>query len=226
MIAETLAWLTDPGHWEGTGGIARRSLEHLQYTGTVILISLIIAVPFGWWIGHSGRFSGVVVGVSAAARALPTLGLITLFAVLMGIGVVPPLAALVILAIPSVLAGAFSGFDTVDPRVVDAARAQGFTTAQIVTRIEIPLGLPLLLGGIRTATLQVMSTATLAAYVGAGGLGRFVFLGLNTQQYAMMLGASVMVIVLTLLIDLALAGVQRAVVPHGQRLAATSPDSA
>ncbi|MGO1184014.1 MAG: ABC transporter permease [Micrococcaceae bacterium] len=217
MINETLAWLSDPDNWTGTGGIARRSLEHLQYTGAVVVLALLIAVPLGWWIGHTRRFSGVVVGVSAAARALPTLGLITLFAVLMGIGVLPPLAALVILAVPSVLAGAFSGFDTVDPRVVDAARAQGFTTAQIVLRIEIPLGLPLLLAGIRTATLQVMSTATLAAYVGAGGLGRFVFLGLNTQQYAMMLGASVMVIALTLVIDLALAGVQRAVSPHGVR---------
>lgn len=219
MIQETLAWLSDPGNWSGTGGIARRSLEHLQYTGAVVALALLIAVPLGWWIGHTGRFSGVVVGVSAAARALPTLGLITLFAVLMGIGVVPPLAALVILAVPSVLAGAFSGFDTVDARVVDAARAQGFTTAQIVLRIEIPLGLPLLLAGIRTATLQVMSTATLAAYVGAGGLGRFVFLGLNTQQYAMMLGASVMVIALTLIIDLMLAGVQRAAAPRGLRLA-------
>ena len=209
MINETLAWLSDPDNWTGTGGIARRSLEHLQYTGAVVVLALLIAVPLGWWIGHTRRFSGVVVGVSAAARALPTLGLITLFAVLMGIGVLPPLAALVILAVPSVLAGAFSGFDTVDPRVVDAARAQGFTTAQIVLRIEIPLGLPLLLAGIRTATL--------AAYVGAGGLGRFVFLGLNTQQYAMMLGASVMVIALTLVIDLALAGVQRAVSPHGVR---------
>lgn len=214
---QSLHWLAESSRWSGPDGIPIRTLEHLGYTALGVVVAALLAIPLGLAVGHTGRFKGLAVATAGAARALPTLGLITLFAVLMGIGVLPPLAALVILAVPSVLAGAFSGFDTVDPRVVDAARAQGFTTAQIVLRIEIPLGLPLLLAGIRTATLQVMSTATLAAYVGAGGLGRFVFLGLNTQQYAMMLGASVMVIALTLVIDLALAGVQRAVSPHGVR---------
>lgn len=218
MVTETWQWLTDAAHWSGSSGILQRSLEHLGYTGMVVVLTLLVAVPAGWWVGHTGRFSGLVVGVSAAARALPTLGLITLFGVLLGIGIVPPLVALVVLAVPSVLAGAFAGFDTIDHRIIDAARAQGFTTGQLLRGIEIPLGVPLLIGGIRTAALQVMSTATLAAYVGAGGLGRFVFLGLNTQDYAMMLGASVMVIVLTILIDLVLAGLQRWSVPRGLAL--------
>lgn len=127
--------------------------------------------------------------------------MVTIFALIFGIGLVAPLIALVLLAIPSVLAGAYAGVEAIDKRTVDAARAMGMSEWQILTKVEIPLGLPLLLGGLRSATLQVVATATLAAYVGAGGLGRFLFLGLKTQDYPQMLASALLVVALALIME-------------------------
>lgn len=120
-----------------------------------------------------------------------------------------------VLAIPSLLAGAYAGIDAIEPETRSAARAVGMTGWQVFTRVELPLGLPLLLGGVRAATLQVVSTATLAAYVGAGGLGRFLFLGLGTQDYPMLLGSSLLVVILAVVLEVALAGAQRIAIPSG-----------
>src|SRR5699024_10621453 len=140
--------------------------------------------------GHTGRFKGLAVATAGAARALPTLGLVTLFALLMGIGLTAPLLSFVILAIPSLLAGAYSAVESVEPATVDAARAQGMTELQILTRVEIPLGMPLLIGGVRGATVQVVATAMLAAYVGNRGPGRDTFQGLGSQNYPQMTAGS------------------------------------
>ena len=112
-----------------------------------------------------------------------------------------------------------AGFEAVDRRVIDAARAQGFTGTQVLWQIEVPLGLPVLVGGLRSAALQVVATATLAAYVGAGGLGRYLFLGLKTQDYAMMLGSSLLVVALALVLDGAFAVAGRVAVPRGVTVA-------
>lgn len=198
LFAEAIAWLTDAANWGGSGGIGARLFEHIWYTLLGLLIASVVAIPAGLLVGHTGRGRGLVVGISGAARALPTLGVITLVGVLIGIGLTAPMVAFVILAIPSVLAGAYSGVESVNRATVDAARSIGFTEWQILTRVEIPLAWPLILGGLRAAALQVIATATLASYVGAGGLGRFLFLGLNTQDYGMMLGSSLVVIALAI----------------------------
>lgn len=202
LIGDALDWLTDPANLEGSGGLYARLFEHLWYSALIVAIAAAIAIPLGYLVGHTGRGRGVVVVSSGAARALPTLGLVTLVALWLGIGLIAPLIALVVLAIPSILAGAYAGVEAVDRRTIDAARAMGMTELQILRQVEIPLGLPLLIGGLRSAMLQVVATAMLAAYVGAGGLGRFLFLGLKTQDYPMMLAASLVVVALALVLDL------------------------
>lgn len=217
-LGDAIAWIGDPARWPGADGIGVRLAEHVGYSALGVVIACLLAVPVGWWVGHTHRGRGLAVGLSGAARALPTLGVVTLMGILLGIGLVGPLVAFVVLAVPSVLAGAYAGIESVDPVAVDAARAAGMTEAQVLRNVEIPLGLPLLVGGVRSAFLQVVSTATLAAYVGAGGLGRFLFLGLKTQDYAMMLAASLLVVALALVCDLAFATLQRLATPAGVRL--------
>jgi len=168
-------------------------------------------------IGHTGRGTQFAVMTSGALRALPTLGALTLFGLWLGIGLPAPVIALVILAIPPLLAGAYAGFESVDRRTIDAARAVGMNESQVVGRVELPLSLPILVGGIRSASLQIIATAILAAYIADFGLGRPIFEGLRTRDYGEMLGASILVIILALVVDGAFALTQRLVVPAGVR---------
>ncbi len=215
VFLESFGWLAEPSRWSGPGSIPLRLLEHLGYTALGVVAAALIAVPLGGGVGHTGRFKGLAVAAAGAARALPTLGLVTLFALLLGVGLTAPLLSFVILALPSLLAGAYSAVESVAPATVDAARAQGMTEWQILTRVELPLGMPLLVGGFRGATVQVVATAMLAAYVGNGGLGRFIFQGLGVQNYPQMIGGSLLVIALALLLDLALLLTQRLTAPRG-----------
>lgn len=210
LFTEALAWLFDPAHWSGSGAIPARTAEHLGLTAVALVGAALVALPAGAMIGHARRGVAIVGGVVGAARALPTLGLLTLFGLALGIGVGAPLAALIILALPSLFAGAYSGVQAIDPAVPDAARAIGMTPRQVLLRAELPLALPVLLGGVRAATLQVVSTATLAAYVADLGLGRYLFAGLKTRDYPQMLAGALLVVVLTLAIDLTLGVAQRA----------------
>ncbi|GAA1485660.1 ABC transporter permease [Brachybacterium fresconis] len=212
---DALAWLTDPVHWSGPSGVPMRTLEHLGYTVLGVLVAALIAIPVGLLVGHTGIGKGIAVTLAGAARALPTLGLVTLFALLLGLGLTAPLLAFVVLAVPSLLAGAYSAVETADPATVDAARAQGMTEWQILAKVEIPLGMPLIIGGFRGATMQVVATAMLAAYVGNGGLGRYIFLGLGSQDYPLMIAGSLLVIALALVLDLVLLVTQRLTAPRG-----------
>ena len=216
-LESTLDYILDADHWTGAMGLGTLIAQHVGYSLLGVGVSAIIGVPLGWWVGHTGRGRGLAVAVSGAVRALPTLGLITLFGLALGIGLRAPLLALVILALPSVLAGAYTGIEAADHMAVDGARASGMSEAQVLVRVEIPLGAPQLVGGLRSASLQVIATATLAAYTGAGGLGSLMFLGLKTQEYTMMLVASLLVVVLALVSEAVFSTVQRAVAPAGTR---------
>lgn len=202
QIGEAFQLLFTSDIWSGPTGFGMRLGEHVWYTVAAVAIALVIALPIGLAIGHFHRFRNLSVATTGMVRALPTLGLLTLVALFTGLGLVAPMVALVTLAIPSVLAGAYSGVESVDARVVDAAKAQGMSGWQVLFRVEIPLGLPLLIGGIRTATVQVAGTAILAAYVGAGGLGAPLFLGLKTYDYPLLLAASLVVIALAVVLDI------------------------
>jgi osmoprotectant transport system permease protein len=200
-LIEAFEVLLDPDAWSGPGGFGARMLEHLWYTALALLISAAVALPVGLLVGHTGRWRALAVISSGMVRALPTLGVITLAALFVGIGLTAPMISFVVLAVPSILAGAYAGVESVGSATKDAAKAQGMSGWQVLLRVEIPLGLPLIIGGLRNATLQVVATATLAAYVGAGGLGRQLFLGLRTQDYPLMLAASIAVILLAIVLD-------------------------
>ncbi|PRI11428.1 ABC transporter permease [Leucobacter massiliensis] len=220
LFAEALAWLADPANWQGPAGIPARTLQHLGVSALALLIAGAVALPAGVLIGHTRRGAGLVGGLSGAARALPTLGLLTLFGLALGIGLAAPLLALIVLAIPSLLAGAYAGVQAVDATVPDSARAVGFTPAQVILRAEVPLALPVMIGGVRAATLQVISTATLAAYTADLGLGRYLFAGLKSRDFAQMLGGALLVVLLTVAVELLLAWGQRAASARLSRAAA------
>lgn len=217
LFLDALAWIGDPANWAGSGSIPQRIGEHVWISVVVLVIASAIALPLGAAVGHSGRGREPAVRVSGGLRALPTLGALTLFALWLGIGLEAPVIALVILAIPPLLAGAYAGFESVDRPTIDAARAMGMRELQIVGKVEIPLSLPIVVGGIRSAALQIIATATLAAYVADFGLGRFIFEGLKIRDYGEMLGGAIIVIVLALVVDGCFAVARRLVVPAGVR---------
>lgn len=213
LFGEALRWIGDGSHWGGPTGIDTRIVQHLWVTFAAVGIAAVLAIPLGILIGHTGRGRLVVVALAGAIRAVPTLGLLTLLGLAIGIGVEAPLLALVALAFPSLLAGAYAGIEAADRGAVDAARAVGMSEWQVITRVEVPLGAPVLLGGIRAATLQVVATATLAAYISDTGLGRYLFAGLKSRDYAQMLAGALLVAALALLLDLLMAALQRASSP-------------
>ncbi|QOR47302.1 ABC transporter permease [Trueperella pecoris] len=206
LFLQAFAWLTDPANWAGASGIWARLGQHLAIVGVVLVIAGVIALPVGVAIGHARRGEHVIAAIAGAARAIPTLGLLTVLGLMLGIGLAAPTIVLVVLAIPPMLAGAYSGVANVDSGTVKAARAIGMSRWQTVTRVELPLAAPIIVGGIRSAVVQVIATATLAAYIADAGLGRFIFSGLSTRRYDEMLGAAVVVIALALVADLAFAG--------------------
>lgn len=208
-LIEAVQLLLEAETWSGPSGMGTRALEHLQYTAIAVGISALIALPLGFAVGYYGRGKNTAVISTGVVRALPTLGVLTLVALFTGIGLLAPMVAFITLAVPSIVAGAYSGVESVDPRVVDAARAQGMNGWQILFTVQLPLGLPLIIGGIRLAVLQVLGTAILAAYVGAGGLGAPLFLGLRTYDYPLLLAASIVVILLAVLVDAAFEVSQR-----------------
>lgn len=212
-----MGWLFDPAHWSGTTGIPVRLLEHLGYTFVTLLIAAAIAIPLGAFVGHTGKGGFVVVGLSNALRALPTTAVLILVVLWAGLGDFPVYVALVLLAIPPIMAGTYAGIRAVEPVTVDAARGVGMRELGVLFRVEIPNALPLIYGGFRGAALQVVATATIAAYTGAGGLGRLVFDGLALQEFGQMLAGAVLVALLAVLVDLGFAGLQRLTISPGLR---------
>lgn len=218
-LAEAWGLIADPANWVGTGGIAQRLLDHLLYTGLAVGVALAVALPLGLWVGHTRRGADGVLAISGALRALPSLGLLTWLTVEMSIGVrmpvVPATIVLVILAVPPLLAGIVAGVTSVPLVVTDAARASGFSERQILTQVELPLAAPVMVGGLRSCVVQVVATATIVAYIGLSGLGRYLIDGLALRDYPQMLAGALLVTALALVVDLILAVLQRQVKPKG-----------
>lgn len=221
MLTGIFRWLTNPTNWSGPGGIPTRILEHLQYSAISLLIAGIIAIPLGVAVGHSGRAKWAV-SLANSLRAVPSLGL--LFAVSLWLGpriannlafVIPSIIVLVLLAVPPILSGTYAGIQQVDPAARDAAKGMGMTGGQLLRKVELPCALPLLLSGVRSATLQVIATATIAAAISLGGLGRYLIDGLSVSDYAQMAGGALLVAALALVIDGLLSGLQHFVVSPG-----------
>lgn len=218
FLQQALTYIFTAENWSGKAGLGTRILEHLQYTGVAVAVSALIAIPIGLIIGHTGRGSFLVVTAVNALRALPTLGVLLLGVLLWGLGLLPPTVALTLLGVPPLLAGTYAGIANVDPKIVDAARSMGMTERRILTRVELPNALPLILGGLRTATLQIVATATVAAYASLGGLGRYLIDGIKVRQFYLALVGALLVTVLALLLDGLLAMAVWASVPGTGRL--------
>lgn len=215
VLNQVVPFFRDSANWSGTFGIPHRIEEHLQYIGIALAISLVIALPLGLLIGHTGRGAFLAINIGNAARSLPTLGLLTLVVLVVGLGLAPVLVALVVLAVPPILTSTYAGIRAVDPAVIDAGRGMGMSGLKVLRQIELPLALPLMLGGLRSAVLQVVATATIAAYVALGGLGRFLIDGLANRDYPQMVAGALLVAALAIVLDLVLLGVQRLVVSPG-----------
>ena len=215
-------FLGDSSHWSGSDGVPARVLEHLQYTFLALAFVCLIALPLGLYVGHTGRGSVAIAGSANALRALPDFGLLV-YVVLLISGklpaklayLVPSVLVLVILGIPAVLSATYAWIQSVDPAARDAAKGMGMSGSQVLWRVEVPNALPLIISGIRSSMLQIVATATIAAYVSLGGLGRFILDGQAQRDYSQMAAGAVLVGGLAILLDLLAAGIQRLVVSPG-----------
>lgn len=218
-LDEALQYLNDPFNWTRTGGILELLGEHLRISAVAVLVAMAVALPVGVLLGHTGRGGTFTVALSNVSRAVPTLALLTLFAVSpIGFGPTATTIALAVFAVPPILTNTYVGFRSVDPDVVEASRAMGMNGRQIVLRAELPLAAPLVMTGVRTAAVQVVATATLAALVAGGGLGRIITLGFAQQDYGAVLAGALLVASLAVLTELLLVVVTWAVVPGEKRL--------
>ncbi|SEK79593.1 ABC transporter permease [Streptacidiphilus jiangxiensis] len=187
-----------PGRWSGADGIPQRLLEHVQYSAVALLIAMVIALPVGLLTGHTGRGGNALSVLATAARALPSFGLLVLLTILMGLGMTPVMVPLVALAVPPILVTTYEAIRAVDPALVDAARGMGLPRWRVLAQVELPVALPLILSGIRSGAIQIVSTATIAAYVSFGGLGRYIVDGLSQVDYAKVVGGAILVAALAL----------------------------
>lgn len=215
LVDALLDFLSDPANWSGSRGIPTRVVEHLLYTFAALAVAFAIAFPAGLLIGHTGRGATVTINVGNAARAVPTFGTLLLVVLLAGIGFLPALVALVIIGIPPILTSTYAGIRGVEGATVTAARGMGMTESGMLLRVELPIALPTVIAGLRSATLQVVSTATIAAIVSAGGLGRFIIDGLGQRDYGEMAAGAVCVAVLAILLDVAWVLLSRVAVSRG-----------
>lgn len=218
LVADTGRWLLDGEHWTGSNGVPARLVEHLTVSVSAVVLAALFALPLAFWLGHTGRGGTLVVGLSNASRAVPTFAvLVLLVATPVGFGDRATVVALVLFAVPPLLTNAYVGVRDVDRDVREAARGMGMTGRQLLRRVELPLALPLVAAGVRTASVQVVATATLAAYVGGGGLGRFVADGFGRADPAMTAAGGVLVAALALVTEVSLGAVQRRVTHGPQR---------
>ncbi|MFI8824586.1 ABC transporter permease [Streptomyces sp. NPDC053431] len=211
VVTDAWSWLATGANWAGEGGVWRRLAEHLYVSGTALLLACAVALPLGLWLGHLGKGGALAVNLSNAGRAIPVFAVLALFMVspLRNAGYVPTVIALVLFAIPPLLTHAYVGVREVDRAVVEAARGMGMSGGQLFLGVELPLARPLLMTGMRSAAVQVVATATIAAMVGQGGLGRIITAGFNTYNTPQVVAGAVLVAVLALLVEALLVAADR-----------------
>jgi osmoprotectant transport system permease protein len=220
LLGEVARWFADPEHWQGPHGIPVRILEHLELSGLAVAVALVIAAPIALYLGHTGRGGFIAINVANIGRALPSLALLALGLVVaislgLGLGFWPTMFALVPLAIPPIMTNVYVAVREVDRDIVDAARGMGFSDGEILRNIEIPLGLPLMLAGIRTAAVNVVATATLGALVAGGALGRFIVDGLALREFDQLVAGAILVALLAIVTEVSFGALERATVPPG-----------
>jgi len=228
LLARTAAWLLDASHWSGANGIPARLLEHVGLSAASLAIAIAIALPLGLWIGHTGRFTWLAVNAANLWRALPSLAVIAIVLPLTapldpqaGFKVYPTVVAMVVLALPPILVNAYAGVAGVERDLVEAGRGQGLSERQILTRVELPLAVPVIVAGIRSGAIQIIATATLGAIFAFGGLGRYLvdgFAQFSLGGDAQMLAGAILVAALVIATEAAFALLQRLLTPRALRL--------
>lgn len=223
-VRDTVTWLTDGSHWGGSEGILHRLAEHVGLTVVAVGVAALLAVPLGLWLGHIRRGGGLAINISNIGRAVPTFAVLVLLAVgPLGIGNTATVVALVLFAVPPLLVNAYVGVSEVDRDITESARGMGLSSGQILRSVELPLAAPLLMTGLRIATVQVIATATIAALIGGGGLGRFVVDGFAQHDTGQLVGGALLVALLALAVEALLAVLQRRVDPVRAADRRTSP---
>jgi osmoprotectant transport system permease protein len=222
LFSEVAAWLTDPTNWSGSGGIPTRLLEHLAVSLASLLLAVAIALPIGLFVGHTRRGASVAVNLANLGRALPTLALITIFLPVtvlidpqLGFKVYPTLLALVVLGLPPILVNTYVGISGVEADLVEAGRGMGMREVEILRRVEVPVAIPVIAGGIRSAASQIVATATLGAIFGGVGLGRYLVEGIAQNDNGMIFGGVTLVAALSLATEFVFALIQRRITSPG-----------
>jgi osmoprotectant transport system permease protein len=220
-LRQGIVWLNDPLNWTNPGGVIDRLVEHLQISFWAVLLACLVGWPLGVWLGHRGRGGGPVISVFNLTLAIPTLALLTILPLTpLGFGKPPVIVALAVFAIPPLLANAHTGLRSIDPETLEAAKGMGLSGRQLLWRVELPLAVPYLAAGLRTAAVQVVATTALAAFVNGGGLGEIISagfgLGINVGA-GQIVGGGIVVALLAFLVEAVLAGVQRLVTPRPLR---------
>jgi osmoprotectant transport system permease protein len=224
---QAINWLNDPLNWTNPGGVWDRLGEHLWISALAVALGCLVAWPLGLWLGHTGRGGAAVVVLSNITLAIPVIAMLTILPLTaIGFGQRPVIIALAVFAIPPLLANAYTGVREVDPEVREAARGMGLSGWQLLRRVELPLSVPYLAAGFRTAAVQVVATATLATFVNGGGLGQIIGAGFGLQNPGQIFAGGLLVAVLALSVEGALALVERAVTPRPLRRARRRADRA
>lgn len=225
LLSQGIAWLTDPANWSGLNGIPVRVAEHVGLSAISLLIAMAIALPVGLYIGHTGRHSNLAINSANLWRALPSLAVIAIVLPITaaidpqaGFKVYPTLVAMVVLGVPPILVNTYAGVAGVDRDLLEAARGQGMSERQVLTSVEMPLAAPVMLTGVRSATVQIIATATLGAIFGFGGLGRYLLDGTAQHDYGQVVGGVILVAALVIVAELLISGLQRWATPRGVRL--------
>jgi osmoprotectant transport system permease protein len=200
-IGATVAWFLDAANWSGSNGVPARVVEHLLISATALLVGAVVALPAGLAIGHTGRAERLATAVAGLGRAVPSYALLILFVPFFGLGFESALPALILLAVPPILVNAVAGLRSVDAEMVEAGRGMGLTEWGVLRDVELPAALPAIAAGLRTAAVQVVATATLAALVAGGGLGRYIVDGFALQRYDRLVAGAILVALLALLTE-------------------------
>jgi osmoprotectant transport system permease protein len=214
-------WFTASAHWHGVDGIPHRLWEHVAMSLAASGAAAAIALPIGIVLGHTGRGGALAVNVSNIGRAVPSFALLVIALQIFGIGAEPAFIALVALGVPPMLTNAYVGMRSVDPDLRESAQAMGMTGRQSLVRVELPSAIPLIMAGVRTASVQIVATATLAALVAWGGLGRYIIDGKDAQDNVKVFAGALLVALLSLSTELVLAAVQRVLTPRPLRRGAS-----
>ncbi|MFF2326794.1 MULTISPECIES: ABC transporter permease [unclassified Streptomyces] len=219
VLGEAWTWLTTGANWSGESGAAHRLGEHLYVSGVALALACAVALPIALYLGHIGKGGALAVNISNVGRAIPVFAVLALFMVspLRNAGYLPTVIALVLFAVPPLLTNAYVGMTEVDRAVTEAARGMGMSGGQLFVRVELPLAYPMIMTGLRSAAVQVVATATIAAMVGQGGLGRIITAGFNTYNTPQVVAGALLVAVLALLVEAVLVGLDRMLSPLRRR---------